>query len=105
GVGLQDAFQLLENAAGILYAFTYVALFAVPLVGARRLGVQPPLWLRAAAASGLAVSILYSFLSVFPIIDVPNWKLFSAKIVGLLVAATVLGVGIYVFGARGRARN
>jgi amino acid transporter len=31
GVGVQEAFQLLENAAGILYAFTYLALFAIPL--------------------------------------------------------------------------
>src|SRR5262249_30042533 len=26
GVGVQEAFQLLENAAGILYAFTYIAM-------------------------------------------------------------------------------
>jgi amino acid transporter len=31
GVGVQEAFQLLENAAGILYAFTYLGLFAIPL--------------------------------------------------------------------------
>jgi amino acid transporter len=55
GVGVQEAFQLLENAAGILYAFTYMALFAIPLFGARRLGVVPPLWLRGAAASGLKI--------------------------------------------------
>ena len=36
GVGLQEAFQLIENAAGILYGFTYLSLFAVPLFGAHR---------------------------------------------------------------------
>src|SRR5262249_7724337 len=40
GVGLQEAFQLLENAAGILYAFTYLALFAIPLVAPARLGTR-----------------------------------------------------------------
>src|SRR5439155_2256880 len=29
GVGVQEAFQLLENAGGIAYAFAYLALFAI----------------------------------------------------------------------------
>src|SRR5262249_48595029 len=48
GVGVQEAFQLLENAAGILYGFAYLAMFAIPLVGLTRLAVPAPLWLRAA---------------------------------------------------------
>src|SRR5262249_55763857 len=48
GVGLQEAFQLIENAAGILYGFTYISLFAIPLFGARPR--QPP---AAVAQSGL----------------------------------------------------
>jgi amino acid transporter len=95
GVGVQEAFQILENAAGILYAFTYLALFAVPLFGAARLGVSPPAWLRGAAASGFAVTLLYSVLSIFPIIDVENWTAFSLKIVAVLVAANLVGVLIY----------
>ena len=95
GVGVQEAFQLLENAAGILYAFTYLALFAIPLFGAARLGVSPPLWLRVAAAAGFAVSLLYSILSIFPIIDVANWSVFSLKIVAVLVAANLIGLLIY----------
>jgi len=100
GVGVQEAFQLLENAAGILYAFTYLALFAIPLVGARRLGVTPPLWLRVASASGLAVTLLYAVLSVFPIIDVASWAVFAAKIIAVLVAANLIGVGIFLAGRR-----
>lgn len=95
GVGVQEAFQLLENAAGILYAFTYLALFAIPLFGAAKLGVKPPLWLRVAAAAGFAVSLLYSILSIFPIIDVGNWTVFSLKIVAVLVAVNVIGLLIY----------
>ena len=55
GVGVQEAFQLLENAAGILYAFTYLALFAIPIFGAANLEPRPPVWLRIAAGSGFAV--------------------------------------------------
>ena len=100
GVGLQEAFQLLDNAAGIFYALTYLALFAIPLFGARRLGAVVPLWLRVMAASGFAVSLLYSALSVFPIIDVASWQIFAVKIISVLVAANVVGVGIYLIGER-----
>src|SRR5262249_12475336 len=96
GVGVQEAFQLLENAAGILYAFTYLSLFAIPLFAARRLSPPPPPWLRVAAASGLAVTALYAVLSVFPIIDVPSWRTFAAKIIAVLAVAEAIGVGLYV---------
>lgn len=95
GVGVQEAFQLLENAGGIFYAFTYMALFAIPLVGAARLSERPPWWLRAAAVSGFGVSVLYSVLSVFPIIEVASWHVFAAKIVSVLVGVNLLGFAIY----------
>jgi len=98
GVGLQEAFQLLENAGGILYAFTYIAMFAIPIFGARRLGARPPLWLQLASAAGLLVSVLYSVLSIFPIIDVRNPGQFAGKIVLTLAGATAVGLGIYAAG-------
>ncbi len=102
GVGVQEAFQLLENSGGILYAFTYMALFAIPLLAAKRLENPPPLWLRAAALSGFAVSILYCVLSVFPIIDVADWHMFTAKIVIVLVSVQIIGIAIYVYGKHRR---
>jgi glutamate:GABA antiporter len=100
GVGVQEAFQLLENAGGIFYAFAYLALFAIPIVAVNRLPEKPPLWLRAASAAGFAVSLLYTVLSLFPIIDVPSWKTFTAKILTVLIGANLLGFGIYLVGAR-----
>ena len=100
GAGTQEAFQLLENAGGIFYAMAYVALFAIPLFGARRLGWRPPTWLVIASASGLAVTVLYSVLSIFPIIDVPSWQLFALKVGGVVVGANLLGAGIYVLATR-----
>jgi amino acid transporter len=103
GTGTQEAYQLLENAGGIFYAMAYVALFAIPLFGARRLGWNAPAWLRVASASGLAVTILYSVLSIFPIIDVPSWQMFAVKVGGVVVGSNVLGVAIYgLAGRRGR---
>jgi len=104
GTGTQEAFQLLENAGGILYAMAYVALFAIPLFGAHRLGWSPPLWLRVAAASGLAVTVLYSVLSIFPIIDVPSWRLFAVKVSAVVIGANLLGAGLYVVARRRAVR-
>jgi glutamate:GABA antiporter len=100
GTGTQEAFQLVENAGGIFYAMAYVALFAIPLFGARRLGWQPSKLLLIASASGLAVTVLYSVLSIFPIIDVPSWQLFALKVGGVVVGSNALGSAIYLVARR-----
>jgi amino acid transporter len=100
GVKVQEAFQVLENAAGIFYAFTYLALFAIPVVGALRLKEPPPLWLQVAALAGFAVTLLYAVLSIFPIVEVESEHLFSAKIVVVLVVTNLVGIGIYALGKR-----
>ena len=102
GVGVQEAFQLLENAAGILYALTYLGLFAIPLFGGRNLQRKPPLWLKIASASGFLMSLLYSTLSVFPIIEVASWRIFALKIITVIVVANLIGVVIYTGGNRSR---
>ena len=95
GVGVQEAFQLLENAAGIFYALTYLALFAIPIFGARNLGRRVPVWLRVASISGFIVSLIYSTLSVFPIIDVASWRTFALKIILVILVANLAGIAIY----------
>jgi amino acid transporter len=92
GVGEQEAFQLLENAAGILYGLTYLVMFAIPLFGLRS-GV--PLWLKVASASGFLVTLLYVVLSIFPIIDVASWSVFAAKISSVVIALNLIGLGLY----------
>ena len=104
GVGLQEAFQVLENAGGIFYAFAYIALFAIPLFAAHRLAERPPLWLQGAAVAGLGMSVLYSVLSIFPIIDVADWRVFSVKIVTVIVATDLVGLAIFMRGRRRRQR-
>jgi hypothetical protein len=50
------------------------------------------------------VSLLYCVLSIFPIIEVASWKLFTAKIVATLLAVELVGIALYAWGARrGRA--
>ena len=36
GTGIQEAFQLVDNAANVFYGIVYAVLFAIPIVGAKR---------------------------------------------------------------------
>ena len=100
GVGKQEAFQLLWNSAGIFYGLTYLAMFAVPLVGMRRAPARPPAWVKLCAASGLVMTALYVTLSVLPIIPVESRTIFALKIVGLIVATNTVGAVLYASSRR-----
>lgn len=92
GTGNQEAFQLLDNSAGIMFALTYLVMFAIPLTAA---GERASIWVRLAALSGFLMTLLYVVLSVFPIIDVPNPWLFTVKIAGLVAGLQAAGIGYY----------
>jgi amino acid transporter len=102
GVGEQEAFQLLQNAAGIFYALTYLVMFAIPLFGLRTLAPRPPIWLLVASASGFLMTLLYVVLSVFPIIQVESQLAFTLKITAVIIAANILGVSIFVLAKKRR---
>jgi len=95
-VGEQEAYQLIDNAAGILYGLTYLVLFSVPLFGLGRTGERAPLWLRGLALSGLATTVLYVLLSVLPIVDVVSRLAFALKISVLILGANAIGTGLYL---------
>ncbi len=93
--GQQEAFQLLDSAGGILYAVSYLVMFALPLIAPARLGARPPMWLRAASLSGFVVTAVYCVMNVFPIIDVPNPFGFTVKIVSVIVLANLVGMALF----------
>jgi amino acid transporter len=95
-VGEQEAYQLLDNAAGILYGLTYLVLFAVPLFGLRTYAERVPGWLRAAAALGFATTTGYVILSIFPIVDVPSTASFALKISAVVILTNVIGTALYL---------
>ena len=100
GVGAQEAFQLIDNAAGIFYGIAYLVLFAIPMCGLRTLPTRAPLWLRLGAAVGFSVTALYIVLTIFPIVDVQNRTAFAAKIIIVTIAANLIGGLIFVAGSR-----
>ncbi|MFN2476679.1 MAG: APC family permease [Chthoniobacterales bacterium] len=100
GVGAQEAFQLIDNAAGIFYAIAYLILFAIPIYGLRQVKSHAPLWLKIAAVFGFAVTVLYVLLTIFPIVEVQSPLWFGAKIVLTTVGANVVGWLIFRAGQK-----
>jgi glutamate:GABA antiporter len=102
GVREQEASQLLGNASVVHYALAYIALFALPLVGALRSGV--PGWLKAAAAAGLFASLISLTIAVYPIVDVVSKTAYATKIVSVVILSNAAGVLIFRAGARRRLK-
>jgi len=89
--GRQEAFQLLQNASAIFYGLTYLAMFAIPILG----HASPSMLLRVAAVSGFALTLLCVVLSIFPIITVPNRWSFALKLSGAVLGANAVGAILY----------
>jgi amino acid transporter len=100
GAGIQEAFQLVDNAANVFYGIVYFMLFAIPLFGAGAIRSGAPIWLRVAAIFGAAVSLLAIFFTVYPIIDVPSPLIFGAKIAAVTLAANAVGTAIFLIGKK-----
>ena len=77
-------------------------MFAIPLLAP----LERPSWgVRLASVSGFLMTLLYSVLSIFPIIEVKSGALFTAKIVGVVVGANVAGAVFYWRAERRRDRE
>jgi amino acid transporter len=100
GVGVQEAFQLLDNAGGVFYAMAYLVLFAIPLFGLKAFGVRAPWWLKVACVSGFVTTVIYICFTIVPIISVTSRVTFALKIVATVVLANAVGVTIYTLGKR-----
>src|SRR6266480_1202808 len=105
GAGIQEAFQLVDNAANVFYGIVYVILFVIPIAGAAAIRSRAPIWLRIAAVCGLVVSLLAIFFTVYPIIDVPSPLSFAVKIIAVTGIANAIGGGIYLIGKRKRRHH
>jgi amino acid transporter len=95
GVARQEAYQLFNNASGIFYALTYLAMFALPLLSS-----EASKGVRIASASGFLMTLLYVMLSIFPIVDVGSRALFTAKICGVILAGNAAGIAIFELARR-----
>ena len=102
GAGIQEAFQLVDNAANVFYGIVYFTMFAIPIFGAGAIRSGAPIWLRIAAICGAAVSLSAIFFTIYPIIDVPSPLSFAVKIIAVTGIANAIGVAIYFVGKKRR---
>jgi amino acid transporter len=100
GAGIQEAFQLVDNASNVFYGIVYATLFAIPLIGATGLRTGAGIWLRVAALCGFLVALSAIFFTIYPIIDVPSPLSFALKIVAVTAIANAIGIAIYLAGKR-----
>ncbi len=102
GVGHQEAYQLFSTAALVFYALTYLAMFAIPVLGLGKDMPPRPVWLRVACASGFLSTLLFVALAIFPIVRVESRLRFGLEVVAVTVVANAIGAVIYVTGRRRR---
>lgn len=95
GVHEQEAMQLLQNSSTAHYGITYIALFALPLVGSKSLRRELPIWLRIVSAAGLCSSLVAVLIAVYPIVEVSSGLSYAAKIGGTVVVSNIIGILIY----------
>jgi len=92
GAGNQETYQILQNSNGLAYGFAYIAMFAIPLLGR---GEKTSWALRIAAVAGLAMTLLYMVMTVFPIVDVQSRTVFALKVSGILFVLNLAGTVFY----------
>ena len=95
GVHAQEAFQVLTNASITHYEIAYLAMFAIPLVGARALRTRLPRWLRWTSIAGLAATLFSFLISAYPFVDVVNPRAYAAKILGTTLLSNIIGYTFY----------
>jgi amino acid transporter len=100
GVQEQESSQLLTNASIVHYAVAYIALFALPLVGARALRAKLPAWLKVVSAAGALACLVALLIAVYPVVEVVSKASYAAKITAVMVISNMTGILIYRAGSR-----
>jgi amino acid transporter len=104
GVRAQEAFQVLSNASLTHYELAYMAMFAIPLVGAASLRKSLPVWLKWISFVGFCASFFSLLLSVYPFVIVVNPLAYGAKIAGTVLISNIVAVVFYKIRTRRIAR-
>ena len=102
GVHAQEAFQVLSNASLTHYELMYMAMFAIPLVGAAALRKSLPAWLKWVSFVGFCASLFSLLVSVYPFVDVVNPLAYAVKIAGTVLVSNVAAVVFYKLRNRGK---
>ena len=100
GVHAQEAYQVLSNASLTHYELMYMAMFAIPLVGATSLRRSLPRWLKCVSLAGLCASLFSLLISIYPFVNVLNPLEYGVKIAGTVLVSNAVAVTFYVLRKR-----
>jgi glutamate:GABA antiporter len=95
GVHAQEAYQLLTNACLTHYEVAYLAMFAIPLVGATALRRTLPRWLKWTSALGFLATLFSLLISAYPFVNVVDARIYAAKILSTILLSNLIAVGFY----------
>jgi amino acid transporter len=95
GVHAQEAYQLLTNASLTHYEVAYLAMFAIPLFGARALRRSLPRWLKWTSVAGFAATLFSLLISAYPFVNVVNARVYAIKILSTILLSNLVAVGFY----------
>jgi amino acid transporter len=90
-----ETFNILNNASSELYVIAYLAMFAIPILGAKRFTNRVPLWVALLSGIGFLVVLFTFCLNAYPFdgSDVPIP--FAIKILGVTALANIIGYAFY----------
>ncbi len=94
GVHAAEAFAVLNNASNVLYGLAYLAMFAIPVIGAKLLRTCIPTWVKVLCVVGFCAVAFSLSTSAYPFVDVPDPLGFATKIISTTALTNLLG---YVF--------
>ena len=95
GVHAQEAYQVLSNASQAHYQIAYIAMFAIPLAGARALRITLPRWFRWTSLTGLIATVFAFGISAYPVVAVVNPLAYSVKVLGTTFISNLIGYFFY----------
>jgi amino acid transporter len=95
GVHAQEAYQLLTNACLTHYEVAYLAMFAIPLVGAAALRRSLPRWLKWTSAAGFLATLFSLLISAYPFVSVISPRTYAVKILATILLSNLIAVGFY----------
>ncbi len=101
GVHAAEAFGVLNDASSEFYALAYLAMFLIPILGARRVRAGLPWWVAPVCGAGVAAILFVLVLNAYPFVDVASPAVFAVKIVGTILLVNGCGLGFYLRRRRG----
>ncbi len=95
GVRAAEAFGVLNDASSELYGLAYLAMFLIPICGARTLRSRLPRWVAVVCAAGVGSIVFVLLLNIYPFVAVQSPLAFAAKVGGATLVVNAIGYGFY----------